>query len=84
MGHIDGQHMEKMTLTDDQETIQTLTAGAADEAFQDGVRRRRLVRRVHRPDARACQQLIEGAGELGIAVVDEEAHTLVPIVEIHE
>ena len=84
MGHIDAEHMEKMTLTKDQQTIQTLAASTADEAFHDGVRCRRLVGRVHRSDVRACQELIEGAGKLGIAIVDEKAHTLVPIVEIHE
>ena len=33
--------------TDDQQAIQTLASGAADEALQDSVRRRRLVRHVN-------------------------------------
>ena len=84
MGHVDRKHTEKMTLTKDQQMVQTLAASTTDETFHDGVRFRRLVRRAHRPNVRASQQLIEGAGELGIAIVDEEAHMLVPIVEIHE
>jgi len=84
VGYIGAQHLEKMTLADDQQAVKTLAAGTADEALHDGVRRRRPVGCAHRPDSRACQELIEGAGELGIAVVDEEAHMLAPIVMIHE
>jgi len=84
LGHVDAQHMEKMTLAEDQQAIQAFTAGTRDEAFHGGVRRRCLARLVHGPDARASQELTEGVGELGIAVVDEEATLLAPIVKIHE
>jgi len=84
VGHVDNEHMKKATLADDQQAIQTFAACAADEAFHDGVRRRCLVRGMHHPDTRACQELIEGVGELGTAIVDEEAHALMPIVGIRQ
>src|ERR671920_1564469 len=60
-----------------------LGSGGPDEAFDEAVRPRASRRDLHRVDASAGQDGVEGGGELAGAVADEEPEGGGAIVEIH-
>ena len=62
-----------MASVHDQEPVEALGADGADEAFGDRVRFRRSHRRLDDPDAFAYEDGVEVAGELAVAVTDQEA-----------
>src|ERR687888_1668082 len=65
-----------MSATDDQQPVKTLGADGADEALGVGVRLRCLDRRVDHRDGFAAEDLVEGGGELTVAVVDQKPRPL--------
>ena len=69
---VDPQDMFEMSAADDQEPVEALVADRADESLRVGVRLRRLHQRVDDRDSFAAEQLVEGGGELAVAVVDQE------------
>ena len=66
---------------DDQEPVEALAADGADPPFDEGVRARRPYRCADRPDALGAEHLVEGGGELAVAVVDQEPDRLRPFDE---
>jgi hypothetical protein len=66
----------EMAAADDQEPVETLVADGADESLRVGVRLRRSHRRVDHLDSFAAEHLVEGSGELAIAIVDQETRPL--------
>ena len=62
-------------LIDDQEAVEELTTQAADEACGDGLGPRRAHRRLDDPHVGCGEHGVEGRGELGVTVVDEELQT---------
>jgi hypothetical protein len=74
----------QMPFTSDQHPVQAFAAGAADPAFGDRVRTRRLHGRLDDADADGGEHGVEGRGELGIPVVDEELEGGGWIAEIHQ
>ena len=56
----------------------------ADEAFGDGVGPRSSHRRLDDPDVGRGEHGVEGGGELGVAVADQEPEATAGVIEIHE
>jgi hypothetical protein len=62
----------KVAAVDEQEPVEALSASGADEAFRDRVGLRRTDRCLDDLDALACEDGVEVAGELAVAVADQE------------
>src|SRR5262249_38053411 len=67
------EHTLEVPSVEDQKPVETFSAGGADEALGDRVRLWSAHRRLDDLDAFACEDGIEGAGELAVAVADQEA-----------
>ena len=65
-----------MAAADDQQPVETLCADGADEAFGVSVRLWRADWSMDHLDPFAAKDLVEGGGELPVAVVDEEPHAV--------
>jgi hypothetical protein len=65
----DAEHALEVTLVHDQEPVETFGADGADEAFGVSVRLRCAERRLDHLVPFAEEDLVEGGGELAIAVV---------------
>ena len=63
----------KLSATCDQEPIETVTADGSDPALGERVGVWRTKRRADDLDALALEDVVEGAGELAVAVADQEA-----------
>jgi hypothetical protein len=61
-----------VSLVEDQETVEEFAADRPDEALGDRVRPRRAHRCLDDPDVDGGEDGVEGDGELGVAVADEE------------
>src|SRR4029450_11669859 len=59
-----------------EEPVETLVADGADESLRVCVGLRRSHRRVDHVDAFAADQLVQGGGELAVAIVDQETRPL--------
>ena len=66
------QHGCSVPLIDDQKTVEEFAADRADESLGDRVGSRRLYRCFDDPDVHVGEDGVEGGGELGVAVADEE------------
>jgi hypothetical protein len=69
------KHGSGVVLVVDQDPVGALGADGAHEAFRERVCPRRPRRRLDHVDALGGEHRIEGSGELGIAVADEETGT---------
>src|SRR5438552_10240606 len=67
------EHALEVASVNDQEPVETLGASGADEALGDRVRLRRSHRRLDDLDPFAGEDGVEVAGELAVAVADQEA-----------
>src|SRR5262249_24655893 len=74
----------EVALAEDQEPVKTLAADASDPALGMRSSLRRPHWRLHHPDARGAEDLVEVAGELAVAVTDEEPRPDALGVELHE
>src|SRR6266496_2728135 len=81
---VDAEDMLELVATEDQEPIEALATHAADPAFRVGGRVRRPDRCADDRDLFALEDAVEGAAELRVAVVDQEARPLAALVEIHQ
>jgi hypothetical protein len=72
-----------MGLVDDQDVVEEFAADGADEAFGDGVGPRCLHGRPDDLDAARGEDGVEGRGELGVAIADEEPQSPASVVEVH-
>ena len=72
-----------MSLVDDQDAVEEFAADGADEAFGDGVGPRRPHGRLDDRDVDGGEDGVEGGGELGVAIADEEPEPLAGVVEVH-
>ena len=66
------QHEVKVAWSCDQEVVEAFSAQGADEALCDRVRPRCPDRGADDPDAGAGEDGVEGGGELGVPVADQE------------
>jgi hypothetical protein len=70
--------------TEDQHPVGDLRPGGEHEPFRVGVRARAAGRYLHRLDAAAGQDRVEGRGELPGPVADQEPEARGPVTEIHQ
>jgi hypothetical protein len=68
----------------DQKVIEAFAAQGADPAFRNGVRSRCPNRCADDPDVGAGEYRVEGGGELGILVADQEPKPGGMVAEVHE
>ena len=78
------KHGRGVALVDDQEAVEEFSTDRADEAFGDRVGARCLHRRLDDLDVDGGEDGVEGGGELGVAVADEEPESSTGVVEVHE
>jgi hypothetical protein len=60
----------QVAAAEDEARVETFVADGADESLHVGVRLRRLHGRADNLDSFAAEQLVEGGGELAVAIVD--------------
>src|SRR5712692_1911446 len=70
----DAQDVLEVASVHDQEPVEAFGAGGADEALCDRVRVRRSNGRLDDLDPFACEDGVEVAGELAVAIADQEAN----------
>ena len=73
-----------MFFVGDQYAVQEFAAELSDESFADRVRARCLRRTFKDADVCVGEDGVEGAGELGVAVADEEFVGCALVGEVHE
>jgi hypothetical protein len=78
------QHGCGVSLVEDQEAVEEFTADCPDKALGDRIRPWCPNRRLDDPDVDGGEDRVEGGGELGVAVADEEPEAAVGVVEVHE
>jgi hypothetical protein len=69
---VNPQHVLEMAVAEDEDPVEAVGANGAYPTLGDGVCVRRLNRRAYHPDALRPKDLVEGAAELGVAIMDEE------------
>ena len=67
-----GQDRRKVTASEDERPVKTLAPDGAHHTLADGVRPRCPDRGLYDPGALRGEDGVEGGGELGVAVADEE------------
>ena len=80
--HVVVQHPRNVASADDEQSVQTLSAQAAEPALHDRVRPGRPHRGAEDPDALRAEHLVDGCGELRVPVPDEEAQRGRPVVNL--
>ncbi len=73
MVDVNAEHMVELSPTDDQDPVEAVASYGADPALSERVRFRGPERRADDLDALAAKDLVEGAAEFAVAVVDQEA-----------
>jgi hypothetical protein len=81
---VDAEDVRELAAADDQHPVEALAAYGSDPALHVSVGVGRLNGSSDDLDVLAFEESVEGAWELGIAVVDQESHWLVAVVELHE
>jgi hypothetical protein len=84
MGGVNAEHALELAAVDDQDPVEALAPERADPALGVGVGVWRSDRRADDRHAFAAEDLVEAAAELAVAVVEEEAEGLLPVVEEHQ
>jgi hypothetical protein len=69
----------EVAAVEDQEPVEALAADAADPAFGEGVRAGCANGCPDDPDRFGAEHLVEGGGELAVAIVDQETDRLRPV-----
>jgi len=70
--HVFGEHGFEMAAAEDEEPVQALSADRADKPLGDSVRARRPDGCLDDPDPFGGEDGVEGRGELGVPISDEE------------
>src|SRR5438034_1155209 len=78
------QHPLQVLARDNQDPVQALTPDAADPALGVRLRPWRRDRSADYPDPLRTEDLVEGGGELAIAIADQEAGPLLLLVQGHD
>jgi hypothetical protein len=76
VGCVDAEYGLEVAAADDQQPIETVGADGANKALGVGVRLRRADRCMDDIDPFAAEDLVEGAAERGVAVVDHNSYAL--------
>ena len=81
---VDAQHVGELPLAEDQDPVEAFAPDGAHPALEVGVRRRRLERSSDHADPLGREDRVEGARELLVAVMDQEAHPPATVAELHQ
>jgi hypothetical protein len=73
---VNAEHVLEVAAAEDEDSVEAISAESADPALGVSVRVRCLDRRMDHPDALTPEDLVEGAAELRVAVVDEKPERL--------
>ena len=68
-----GQHVPQVTLVENQQMVQAFFSDGANPALRDGIRFGSLEGSQYAFEALRNNDVIEGSGEFGVVVMDEEA-----------
>jgi hypothetical protein len=79
---VDAEHVLEMAAAEDQDSVEAVGASGAHPALGEGVRVRGLDRYANHLDALRPEDLVEGAAELRVAIVDEEPEGVL-FAELH-
>jgi len=79
MADVHTEDLLELAAAEDQEPVEAFPAHAPDPALRVCVRVRRPDRRADDLDAFASEDRVEGAAELCVAIVDQEAWALAPV-----
>jgi len=82
--HVLGQHRRKMAAVDDQYPVQQFAAGSSDPSFGDRIRPRRPYRGTQDTNAFAGEHGIEYAGELAVAVSNQQSELGCAVAQVHQ
>jgi hypothetical protein len=74
----------ELAAAEDQQPVEAFAADAADPALHARVRVRRLHGRAENLDVLGGQQGVKGTRELRVAIVDQEPHPPLAVVEMHQ
>jgi hypothetical protein len=69
---VDAKDPLQVTSAENQDVVEALSSNGADPTLRERVRRRRSHGRLHDAEALSAEHLVEGAGELGVSIPDEE------------
>ena len=78
------QYQLQVAWSGDQEVVEALPAQGADPAFRDGVRAGCSNWGADDADVGTGEDCVEGGGELGVAVTDQETDSLGVAAEVQE
>jgi hypothetical protein len=81
---VDAEHMLELAPAEDQQPVEAFAADASDLALHVCICVRSPNRRADDLDGLAREEGIEGAREFGVAIVDQEPHRSLVVVEIHD
>jgi len=73
MVDVDAEDVLELSPADDQDPVEAVAADGSDPTFGERVRLRRPERCADDLDALASEDVVEGAAELAVSVVNEEA-----------
>src|SRR5664279_3197396 len=83
MGDVLGQDAFEVPTTEDQRSVEALTADGADEAFGEGVGSGSSGRCANDADTFCLEDLVEARGGLGVPVTNEESDVMDPNLQCH-
>ena len=83
VGGVEAEHVLQVAAVDDQNPVEALPAEGADPTLGIGVRVWGSDRRADDLHVLAAEELIEGATEFAVAVVEQEPEGLLPVGEEH-
>ena len=78
-----GKDCFEVPAPEDEHPVEALAPDGADHALADGVGPRSLDRGSDDHDALGGEEGVEGGGELGVAIADEELDRVRPVGELH-
>ncbi len=84
MTGINTKHVLELAAAEDEQSVEALATHAADPALGVCVRVRRLHGCADHGDPFALKDVVEAAAELRVAIVNQEAQRLLPIIECHQ
>ena len=84
MTGIDAKHVLELAPAEDEQPVEALATDAADPTLGVCVRVRRLHGCADHGDPFALENMVEAAAELGVAIVDQHAQRLLPVVDRHQ
>lgn len=84
MAHVLVENGVGMSFMVDQQPVGAFGADAADEPFRVAVRPGRTGRDLHNVDAFGGEDGVEGSGELGVPIADQEAEGADLIAQVHQ